>query len=92
MVEVHGLAGKGADARGDEHQPGIHAAANLGPVFRQESAVPDRQVEQDRRAVEDNRIAVDQGGRLAIGIDGPVRGAVLLTLGGVDRNQPVFKT
>ena len=91
MAEVHGLPRIGPDAGGNEHQPGQQLAAQLGRALGQELAGLLGEVEQDGVAVEHDGVAVDDGRRLAVRIDGKKRGLVLLALARVDRDQLVIE-
>jgi hypothetical protein len=91
MAEVDRLARIGADAGGDEHQPGQQLAAQLGCVLRQELPGLLGQIEQDRVAVEDGDLAVDDRRGLAVGVEGEERRLVLLAPVGVHRHQLVGK-
>ena len=84
VVKVDALAGVGPDAAGDEHQPGEEGAALRRRVLGQELATFLGQVQQDRVAVEERDVAVDESRHLAVGIDGPERRGVLLAGLGVD--------
>ncbi len=95
MLEMHGLAGERAEARGDEHQPG----EQLRPIRRraQEPACLLGEIEQDRIGIEHPRrlaagpFGVDDRRHLAVRIDGAEFRLVLLALGGVHRHDLIGK-
>ena len=89
VAEMHRLARIGPDAGGDEHQPRQQLAALLVRLGRQELAGLLGEIEQDRVAVEDGRVAVDDRRHLGVGIDRQELRRVLLALAGVDRHQLV---
>src|SRR5271165_2139219 len=89
-LEMHGLAGERTEARGDEQEPG----EQLWPVRRgaEELARFFREIDQDRRGVEDARfltvrsLRIDDRRHLAVGVDRTEGRRVLLALTGVDGN------
>src|SRR3546814_278525 len=72
-LEMHGLAGERAEARGEEQEPG----EQLRSVFGRAQKLPSLlgEIDQDRGGVEDPRLAgagsfgVDDSGNLAVRID-----------------------
>ncbi len=91
MLEMHGLARIGADAGRDEHQPGIELAARRVAGRRQEPAGLLGEVEQDGVGVEDRRVAVDDDGELAVGVQRPEARGMLLALARIDRHGLVVE-
>jgi len=92
VLEMHCLAAEGADATGDEHQPGIHLAACRGRVRREKLARLLREIQQDRIAVEHHGLAIYDHRDLGIGVEGLECGIVLLALAGVDRQHFVLES
>ena len=74
-------------AGGQQHQPREHTATRCGVVGRLELAGLLGQIQQDRVAVENRHVAVDQGGRLAVRVDRPLGRRVLFALVGVDQHD-----
>lgn len=89
MLEVHRLPAVWADPRRDEHQPRQQLAAGSGRVVRQELAGFLGEIQQNRVAVEHDRVAVGDRRRLRVRIDRLVRIAVLLALAGIDGHELV---
>ena len=85
VLEVDSLARIGADAAGQEHQPGEELATLRRRGGYNELAGLVRQVEQDGAAVEQHRLAIGQSRGLGVGIDGQEDRIELLPLAGVDR-------
>ena len=91
-LEMHGLAGERAEARGDEQQPG----QQLGPVLRraEELAGLLGEIDQDGGGIEHPRllaagpVRIDDRRHLAVRVDRAEGGRVLLALAGVDRDRP----
>ena len=63
------LPGKRPNPACDEHEPGQKLSAFRDRVGRQELPGLLGEVEQDRITVEDDLLAVDDGGNLAVGVD-----------------------
>ena len=85
VPEVNGLARVRTDARGHEHQPRQHLAPLLQRLAGQEFPAFFCQVKQDRIAVEDGGVAIDDDRNLGVGIDRQELRRVLLALARVDR-------
>jgi hypothetical protein len=92
VAEVHGLARKGPNPRGDEHQPGQQLATRLWRIGGQKLAGLFGEIEQDGVAVEDGDVAIDDGRYFAVGIDGEEGGLELVAYARVDRNCLVGET
>ena len=91
-AEMHELASIGTHAGGDEHQPREQFATRLGRVVGQELAGFLGEVEQDRVAVEHDRVTVDDCGHLGVRIDRQILRLMLLTFTRVDRDRVVRKS
>jgi hypothetical protein len=92
-LEMYGLAGERAEARGDKQQPGKQFRPVLG--LAEELAGLLSEIEQDRRGIKDacllaaGSIRIDDCRYLAVRVDRPESGRVLLALAGVDRDDLV---
>src|SRR5215469_12968116 len=87
MLEMHGLTGKWADARGHEHQPGEHLGERRRRLLRQELAGLLGEIKQDGVAVENGYPVIDDDWHFAIRIDGKKGRVELLALARVDGNR-----
>ena len=82
VPEVDALAGVGADAGGDEHEPGQQITPRRRRVGQEAPGLLG-EVQQDGVAVEHGRVAVHDDGHFVVRVEGGELGGELLALAGV---------